>query len=71
MGTIIKFSYPIENLVWGNVEVNAPRAQGPAMKYSKTNSLQGLAHAPNISHNQEPQTITHIGHHGHNEEKIA
>ena len=35
-------------------------------KYSKTNSLQGLAHAPNISHNQEPlQTITH------NEEKIA
>ena len=30
-------------------------------KYSKTNSLQGLAHKPNISHKkQEPlQTITH------------
>ena len=39
-----------------------------SQKYSKTNSL-GLAHAPNISHNQEsPQTITH---NGHNEEKIA
>ena len=38
-------------------------------KYSKTNSLQGLAHTPNISHNQEPpQTIT-LG--PHNEEKIA
>ena len=35
-------------------------------KYSKTNSLQGLAHAPNISHKkQELQTITH------NNEKIA
>ena len=32
-------------------------------KYSKTNSLQGVAHAPNISHKkQEPQTTTHIGH---------
>ena len=37
-------------------------------KHSKTNSL-GLAHAPIITHNnQEPQTITHIG---HNDEKIA
>ena len=53
-----------------NVEVNAPRAQppqapGPAMKYSKINSLepitieshsttaQGLAHAPTISHEEE------------------
>ena len=35
-------------------------------KYSKTNSLQGLTHAPAISQkNQEPHTITH------NEEKIA
>ena len=36
-------------------------------KYSKTNSLQGLAHAPNISHKKQepPQTVTH------NEEKIA
>ena len=36
-------------------------------KYSKTNSLQGLAHAPNISHKKQkpPQTITH------NKEKIA
>ena len=33
-------------------------------KYSKTNSLQELAHARNISH-KKPQTITH------NEEKIA
>ena len=49
-----------------NEKVNAS-----AMKSHKTNSL-GLAHAPNISHKkQEPQTITHIGHHGHNEEKIA
>ena len=46
-----------------NDKVNAP-----AMKSHKTNSLQGLAHAPNISHNQEPQTITH---NGHNDEKIA
>ena len=48
-----------------NDKVNAP-----AIKYSKTNYL-GLAHAPNISHNQEPpgpQTTTHIG---HNEEKIT
>ena len=57
-----------------NDKVNTPPsigAQGPAMKshkYSKSNSL-GLAHAPNISHNQEPpQTIT-LG--LHNEEKIA
>ena len=46
-------------------------------KYSKTNSLQGLAHKPNISHKKQeplwtaewvppgPQTITH------KEEKIA
>ena len=66
-----------------NDKVNAPpysgvqppggtEAPGPAMKsqkYSKTNSSQGLAHAPNISHNQEPlQTITPWP---HNEEKIA
>ena len=45
-------------------------ANAPAMKshkYSKTNSLQGLAHAPNISHKkQEPlQTILH------NEERVT
>ena len=39
----------------------------PTMKSHKTNSL-GLAHAPNISHNQEPQTITH---NSHNDERIA
>ena len=57
-----------------NEKVNAPprnRAQGPVMKShkcSKTNSLE-LAQAPIITHkNQEPQTITHIG---HNDEKIA
>ena len=45
-----------------NDKVNAMKSH----KYSKTNSLQGLAHAPNISHKkQEPQTTTH------NEEKIA
>ena len=49
-----------------NEKVNAP-----PMKSHKTNSL-GLAHTPDISHGkQEPQTITHIGHHGHNKEKIA
>ena len=46
-----------------NEKVNS--LETPAMKshkYSKTNSLQGLAHAPNIPHkNQEP----------HNKEKIA
>ena len=50
------------------------QAPGPAMKYSKTNSLQGLAHAPNISHKQEPQTITpQSGSPSgpHKEEKIA
>ena len=55
-----------------NDKVNAPpwsRAQGPAMKYSKANSSQGLAHAPNISHNQEPLQIITPG--PHNEEKIA
>ena len=46
-----------------NDNVNAP-----TMKSYKTNSL-GLAHAPNISH--KPQTTTHIGHHGHRDEKIA
>ena len=39
-----------------NDNVNAPAMK--SYKYSKTNSLQGLAHAPNISCNQEPQTIT-------------
>ena len=40
-------------------------------KYSKTNSLQGLAHAPNISHKKQepPQSGTPPG--SHNEEKIA
>ena len=46
-----------------------PKAEAPAMKshkYSKTNTLQGLAQKPTITHRkQEPQTITH------NEEKIA
>ena len=47
-----------------NDKVNTPTMK--SHKYSKTNSLQGLAHAPNISHRkQEPQTITY------NEEKIA
>ena len=57
-----------------NEKVNVPPqngAQGPVMKShkcSKTNSL-GLVHTPTITHkNQEPQTITHIG---HNNEKIA
>ena len=48
----------MKNLVWGKMKRLPPRrwAQGPAMKshkYSKTNSF-GLAHAPNICHNQEP-----------------
>ena len=51
------------------------------MKSHKTNFLQGLAHAPNISHkNQEPpwlHTITPWSgdppgpHNSHNDEKIA
>ena len=58
----------MRNLVWEkNDKVNAPAMK--SHKYSKTNSLQGLAHPPNISHKkQEPQTMTHIG---HNEEKIT
>ena len=48
-------------------KVNAPAMK--SHKYSKTNSLQGLAHVPNISHKkQKPQTTTHIG---HNEEKVT
>ena len=39
----------------------------PAMKSYKTNSL--VLEEPVISH--KPQTTTHIGHHGHNDEKIA
>ena len=39
-----------------NDKVNAPAME--SHKYSKTNSLQGLAHTPNISHNKEPQTMT-------------
>ena len=48
-----------------NEKVNAPAMK--SHRYSKTNSLQGLAHAPNMSHKKQepPQTITH------NEEKIA
>ena len=51
-----------------NDKVNAPAMK--SHKYSKTNSLQGLAHTPNTYHkNQEPPAITpHIG---HKEEKIA
>ena len=44
--------------VEGVGSANAPARK--SHKYSKTNSLQGLAHAPNISHKkQEPQTIAH------------
>ena len=39
----------------------------PAMKSYKTNSL--VLEEPVISH--KPQTTTHIGHHGHSDEKIA
>ena len=46
-----------------NDEVNAP-----AMKCSKTNSLQGLAHAPNILHSQEPPGPHTITHNSHNDE---
>ena len=48
-----------------NDKVNAPAMK--SHKYSKTNSLQVLAHTPNIPHKKQepPQTITH------NEEKIA
>ena len=50
-----------------NEKVNAP-----AMKSHKVtqtaDSHYVLAHAPTITHNEEPQTITHIG---HNDEKIA
>ena len=48
-----------------NEKVNS--LETPAMKSHITNSLQGLTHTPNFSHNkkQEPQPITH------NEEKIA
>ena len=64
-----------------NDEVNTS-----AMKYSKTNSLQGLgpqtqlakpcsgvcgAHTPNISHNQEPPGPHTITHNSYNTEKIA
>ena len=38
----------------------------PAMKSYKTNSL--VLEEPVISH--EPQTTTHIGHHGHSDERL-
>ena len=64
----IKFSFRTKNLFLGKNE-NVNSLETPAIKShkdSKTNSLQGLTHAPNFSHKkQEPHTITH------NEEKIA
>ena len=50
-----------------NDKINAPAMK--SHKYSKTNSLQGLAHAPNTLHKkkQKPQTRTR---NGHNEEKL-
>ena len=62
--TIIKFSYLMVTLVWGNDEVHLSGAQGPTIKSHKTNSL---SQKPNFSHNekQEPQPITH------NDEKVA
>ena len=53
----------------GKNKVNVPTMR--SHEYSKTNSLQGLAHAPNISHkNQEPpRSGTPPG--SHNEETIA
>ena len=52
-------------IVGKNDKVNAPAMK--SHKYSKTNSLQGLARTPNISHKKQesPQTITH------NEERVA
>ena len=38
----------------GPPQSRSPRTAMKSHKYSKTSSL-GLAHAPNISHNQEPQ----------------
>ena len=46
-----------------NVEVNAPTMKSHAQTVANSNDV--LAHAPTITHNQEPQTITH------NDEKIA
>ena len=44
--------------------------EAPATQTADSNEVQ--AQKPNISHKkQEPQTTTHIGHHGHNDEKIA
>ena len=62
------------NLVWEkNKKVNAPAMK--SHKYSKTNSLQGLAHAPNISHKKQepPQSGAQVPGPpvSHNEEKIA
>ena len=48
-----------------NEKVNS--LETPAMKSYKTNSL--VLEEPVISH--KPQTTTHIGHHGHSNEKIA
>ena len=49
-----------------NEKVNLTVPAIKSHKDSKTNSLQGLAQKPNLSHEkQEPHTVTH------NEEKIA
>ena len=50
-----------------NEKVNAPAMK--SHKVTRTaDSHYVLAHAPTITHNEEPKTITHIG---HNDEKIA
>ena len=65
------------NLVWGKMRklTNLHRAgdpPGPAMKSHKVTQTADshcvLAQAPTITHNEKPQTITHIG---HNDEKIS
>ena len=56
MGTIIKFSFQIENLVWGkNDEVNLAV---PAIISHKTNSLETPATNNHKTNSLEPTTIT-------------
>ena len=58
----------VSDLVWGKMK----KLMHPAMKSHKVtrtaDSHYVLAHSPTITHNEEPKTITHIG---HNDEKIA
>ena len=54
MATIIKFSFPMVNLVWGNDEVN----ETPKISHQSTITHHELEKKPNITQAQKP-TITH------------